>query len=250
VRPQSCPLSETCPVQEDSGPGAALGCVSRVGVGDDPPSGPVVGSGVALPGTPVLMGAAMFVGEAVSADVGGRGLAVPATGAMVPATGAIVPGTGVVAALTVSPGSTGAPSGTGVLVRTSAMPGAAVVVKVGLSVLAGAGGGSSRREMNVLVVQARRPAIMATAVTRTAHRFLVFVFTPPHAFVGLGTQRCIGPAWHPVQACWPVARRLFQPGGRANRSARLPPPDAIIPQTAAWGQSPLSICHDCSRVPI
>jgi hypothetical protein len=198
VRPQSCPVPETCPVHDDRGPSVALGCVSRVGVGDDPPSGPVVGSVVALPGTPVLVGAAMLVGDGVSADVGGRGLAVPATGAM-------VPGTEVVAALTVSPGSTGDPSGTGVLVGTRAMPGAAVVVKVGLSVLAGAGGGCSRREMNVLVVQARRPAIMATTAIRTAHCFLVFVLTPPHALVGLGTQRCVGPAWPPVQLSWPVA---------------------------------------------
>jgi hypothetical protein len=121
----------------------------------------------------------MSVGEGVAADGGGPGLAVSTTGA-------VVPGTGVVAALTVSPGSTGAPPGSGVLVDTSAMPGPGVVVKVGLSVLAGAGGDCSRREMNVLVVQARRPAIVATAITRTAHRFLVSVFAPPHAFVWLG----------------------------------------------------------------
>jgi hypothetical protein len=73
------------------------------------------------------------------------------------------------------------------------MPGAVVAVKVGLSVLAGVRGGLSRREMNVLVVQARRPAIMAAAATRTAHRFLVFVFAPPYAIVKRGSQRCLRP---------------------------------------------------------
>jgi hypothetical protein len=225
----------------------AVGCVSRVGVGDDAPSGPVVGSGVAPPGTVALVGAAMPVGDGVSADAAGPGLAVPSTGAMVPGKGAVEAMTGSPASSGATPG-TAAPFGTGVLVGTSAIPGAAVAVKVGLSVLAGEGGSSSRREMNVLVVQARRPAIMATAASRTAHCFLAFVFIPPGAFVGLGTKPCTGPAWPRCSSVGPSPRRLFRPGGRASRGARLPPPDAIIPQTAAWGQSPLATCHGCSEV--
>lgn len=115
----------------------------------------------------------MLVGGGDSAVVGESGVWVSGTGALV------VPA--------VSPVSGATSSGTGVLVGTDAMPGAGVVVKVGLSVFTGAADGNSRRETKVLVVQARTPAIIATAATRMAHCFLVFVFAPPHTFVGLGT---------------------------------------------------------------